>query len=187
MAEKSRAVVGMLLGVAFAVGMTIVGLTQARQPRPVVIPPDGGDTGTGPNGVVAKFKVGSISTGSSQLQLGTGIVPPGASVPVHLHEIDEEILYVLEGTLIVTLDDKEYVADAGTTVFIPPKTWMAYANRSNAPAKLLGVLPRGELEECFRGLYPTGPSAGTVQHDAAAAHPVSLEKLCRTQLRNPAR
>lgn len=110
--------------------------------------------------------------------MGTATLPPGAAVETHLHEIDEEVLYVIEGTLTVTLAGEEHTVEPGGIVFVPPGTWIALANRSDSPTKVLGVLPRGELEECFRALYhiETGGAAGGWQPG------MTPRDLCRTRL-----
>ena len=127
---------------------------QALEPKPQVIAADEGVTSVGENGFITWIKVGSVSSGASQLYMGTGIVPPGAGTPRHLHDVDEEILYVLDGEITVVLGDDTHVVTAGGTAFIPPGTWMQVTNKSDKPARVLGVLGRGEVERCFRALYP---------------------------------
>lgn len=131
-----------------------VAMSQTAEPRPRVIASDEGVSSVGENGFITLIKVGSISTGASQLYVGSGIVPPGTETPAHLHEIDEEVLYVLEGEITLTLNDEVHTVGAGGTAFIPPGTWMKVENRSDAPARLLGILPRGDVERCFRAIYP---------------------------------
>lgn len=127
--------------------------SQAEKPKPRVIAPQEGHVEVSTAGVEAQFKVGSVSTGASQLTVSTGVFPPGHETMTHLHEIDEEVIYVLHGELTVTLDGEEHTVGPGGTVFIPPGTWMTIANRTETSAFGLGVLSRGELEECFRVLF----------------------------------
>src|SRR3546814_4603549 len=76
----------------------------------------GGVGSVGEKGFITLIKVGSISTGASQLYVGRGIVPPGTETPAHLPEVDEEILYVLEGEITLTLDDEVHtVGDRKST------------------------------------------------------------------------
>ena len=136
---------------------------QSPEPRPRVIAADEGVTSVGENGFITWIKVGSVSTGASQLYLGTGIVPPGAGTPRHLHEVDEEILYILDGEITLVLGDETHTVTTGGTAFIPPGTWMEVSNRSNKPARVLGVLGRGDVERCFRALYPAEGAYKTEQ------------------------
>ena len=147
---------------------------QADRPQARVIAPHEGHIGVQPNGVQGQSKVGSLSTGASQLSVGTATFPPRVETATHLHEIDEEVLYVLSGEIAVTLDGKGHKVGPGGTVFIPPGTWMAIANRTDAPAVVLGVLSRGEVEECFRVLFSR-------DSDEAARR----EALARCRIRNP--
>lgn len=80
-------------------------------------------------------------------------MPPGHETPTHLHEVDEEVVYVLEGELTVLLEGEERTVGPGGTAFVPPGTWMALANRTDAPVVILGVIARGEVEECYRTLF----------------------------------
>ena len=149
---------------------------QAVEPTPRVIAAEEGVTSVGENGFITWIKVGSISTGASQLYLGTGVVPPGAGTPRHLHEVDEEILYVLDGEITLVLGDETHTVTTGGTAFIPPGTWMQVTNRSNKPARVLGVLGRGEVERCFRALYP---AEGAYETDDARRKDFAF---CKTRL-----
>lgn len=164
------------LGVSFAPGTL---LPAQDDPAPRAIAADEGVVGRGANGFDAQFKVGSISTGSSKLYVATGVVPPNSETPPHLHEIDEEVLNVLDGEITLRLDDVVHTIGAGGTAFIPPGTWMQVSNKSSRPARLLGVLSRGEVERCFRALYmpedyPNDPAIR--QQDFAT---------CKTKLADP--
>lgn len=142
------------LALAALLGFSFAAAGQTAGPQPRVIAADEGVGSVGENGFITLIKVGSVSTGASQLYVGTGVVPPGTETPAHLHEVDEEVLYVLEGEITLTLGDEVHTVTTGGTAFIPPGTWMKVENRSDAPARVLGILPRGEVERCFRAIYP---------------------------------
>ena len=127
---------------------------QEVEPRPRVIAAEEGFSSIGENGFITLIKVGSLYNGASQLYVGSGIVPPRTETPTHLHEVDEEVLYVLEGEIALTLNDEVHIVRKGGTAFIPPGTWMKVENRSDSPARVLGILPRGDVERCFRAIYP---------------------------------
>lgn len=123
--------------------------TEGRSAQ--VVDFDEGDVLIDPlSGGEVHFKVGSVSTGASQLTMATFVFPPGHETVTHLHEIDEEVLYVIYGELTVTLEGEEHTARPGGTVFVPPGTWMKIANHSETSALGLFMLSRGEVEECFR-------------------------------------
>lgn len=141
---------------ALAACLLVAGLSfaQTTEARPHIIAAEEGVGSVGENGFITLIKVGAVSTGASQIYVGTGIVPPMTETPTHLHEVDEEVLYVLEGEITLTLNGEVHTVTTGGTAFIPPGTWMKVENRSDAPARVLGVLPRGDVERCFRAIYP---------------------------------
>ena len=145
---------GVVLAVATSLLTPERGFAQATEPRPHIIAADEGFTSVGENGFITLLKVGALSTGASQIYVGSGVVPPMSETPTHLHEVDEEVLYVLEGEITLTLNGEVHTVGPGGTAFIPPGTWMKVENRSNAPARVLGILPRGDVERCFRAIYP---------------------------------
>jgi quercetin dioxygenase-like cupin family protein len=155
---------------------------QIKRAEPLVIAPEKGDTLIGDNRVEVQFKVGSRSSGAAQLFVAKATIPAGTAVATHLHEIDEEGVFVLEGEITVTLNGKEHNIGVGGMVFIPPGTWMAISNPSAKPATVLGILPRAELEECFRILYQQHGSQTGGQDKATAAHRDSWHALCRMKL-----
>lgn len=46
-------------------------------------------------------------------------ISKGSSLKPHLHSASESFIYILEGTAVVTLDDKKYLIEAGDTIYIP--------------------------------------------------------------------
>jgi quercetin dioxygenase-like cupin family protein len=59
--------------------------------------------------------------------LGYLEMAPGASVPVH-RDRDEEYLFIIEGRGRLTIDDREYAVEPGTTVFMPSGATVTYTN-----------------------------------------------------------
>lgn len=118
-----------------------------------VLRPDEGHVQLSSAGVATRFVIGSVSTGARGTTLVEATFPPGHQTATHLHEIDEEFIYVLEGQLTSTLDGEERRMGPGGVVFVPPGTWMALENRTDRPARLLVGISRGDAEECFRVLF----------------------------------
>lgn len=147
---------------------------QADKAEPMVISAGEGHVGVSPLGVQFRSLVGSVTNGASRLFAATVVLPPGHETPTHLHEIDEEVVYVLHGELTAMLGDEEYTVGPGSTVFIPPGTWMNLENRTETLVVAIGVLPRGELEECYRVLFSS---------DAGDAARREARELCRIETR----
>lgn len=74
----------------------------------------------------------------------------GGGPPPHHHSWDEAF-HVLEGTVRVTVDDREFIAEAGSVVHIPGQTVHSYENLS-ASATLLAVVSDTRGGELFAEL-----------------------------------
>lgn len=57
--------------------------------------------------------------------------------PLHLHRNDDEIWYVLEGTLCVQIDENEVEAHAGAAVLAPRGTAHTFWNPGPGPVRYL--------------------------------------------------
>jgi quercetin dioxygenase-like cupin family protein len=64
--------------------------------------------------------------------------PRQFGAPLHYHATITESFYVLSGEFWFRAGDKEITVGPGGFVFVPPGTPHAFANRSDAPARLLG-------------------------------------------------
>lgn len=117
---------------------------------PQVIRPAEGERRVLPDGRSIRLKVGPSATGAGYVFVGTEELPPGSQVPRHRHELDEEVLVVLQGEVTFLLNDSAHVAPAGSVVYLPPRQWIAVENRSPRPAKILFMFPRGAVERCFQ-------------------------------------
>jgi mannose-6-phosphate isomerase-like protein (cupin superfamily) len=80
--------------------------------------------------------------------------------PLHIHEERDELLFVLEGTLTIRVGDTTYDAGPGAAAWIPHGTPHAFANPSEAPARLIGICTPGGLEKSLTAHadYMTGLS-----------------------------
>jgi mannose-6-phosphate isomerase-like protein (cupin superfamily) len=99
-------------------------------------------------------------------------VPPGYGVPLHVHESEDELFYVIAGE--ITLDSAEGVTTAGPGTFIhlPHGVAHGYRNASARPARMLVVAtPGGALEGLFRGL-------DSAAHEPAPLDPVRVAAIC---------
>jgi len=123
-----------LLALAFAAGChqsrvdSVLQVNQL-QPRPAVIPADGGEKrflrgGTAP----LLIKVDPINTGSRRMVLGSSDLPPGDAIGVHRHLQEDEIIVITRGTARVQLGKQFMTASAGATVFIPQGTCIGVTN-----------------------------------------------------------
>ena len=66
--------------------------------------------------------------------------PPRCIAPLHLHRIDEEAWYVLEGRLCVKRGDEIVELRAGSAVLLPRGTPHTYWNPSTEPVRYLLIM-----------------------------------------------
>ncbi len=95
-------------------------------------------------------------------------VPPLADTPLHVHEREDELFYVLEGDHVFRVGEQEFPAGPGDVVFAP--RGIPHAQRRVDPGKgrLLVLTVPGEFEGFFRDLA-AAHEAGTLGPDAYIA------------------
>lgn len=94
------------------------------------------------------IKVG-CATGSESLALGTQQVTVGAGIPIHRHLQADEAFYVLGGSGVFILNDREHSFETGGTIFIPKTSWHGFANPDHELLLLWIMSPAG-LDGFFR-------------------------------------
>src|SRR5258708_35904316 len=96
--------------------------------KPVVLQKSQGDLRTrrpreGVASPASEFllKIGPKTSGSKHLLLFTEEIPPGAAIPTHKHQAEDEILLIQTGSAHVWLGDKNYHAQPPPFASIPPE------------------------------------------------------------------
>ena len=89
--------------------------------------------------------------GSKDLSLGTQLVPPGVGIPRHVHAYWDEVIYVLDGGGIVTLNVERVPLQKGTTIFVPKGVWHGFEN-PNSELFILWALRSTGQGEFFRAI-----------------------------------
>lgn len=88
------------------------------------------------------------------------ITPPGLGIPPHVHEHEDEMIYVLEGEFIIMLGDQHVKAGPGSEIFFPRHIPHSFQNIGREPGKTLWtIVPGGNFEDFFEDLnaLPAGP------------------------------
>lgn len=116
--------------------------------RPMTFSAPGQGRTVGVVGDVYRFlAVGADTDG--RYSIWEALVPPGGGPPPHIHSREEEGFYILEGEVVLHLDDQQLVAKAGTFVNMPVGSLHWFRNESDRPARMLiSVAPAG-LEQMF--------------------------------------
>jgi quercetin dioxygenase-like cupin family protein len=112
-----------------------------------VLGPDEGEAITVPNGrVVVKV---DPRTGSTRFAVGTQLLTPGNGIALHLHEVEDEVLYLSDGARTVVVGDSTKAVVKGTTVFVPHGVWHGVMAAKDEAQVIWIVSPPG-LESFFR-------------------------------------
>jgi len=74
-----------------------------------------------------------------QCSLAEELLPPGATVPPHHHEVLEEIYYIVEGSGLMTVGDEQREVGAGDAVYIPRHHRHTLTNTGSTPMRILLV------------------------------------------------
>jgi mannose-6-phosphate isomerase-like protein (cupin superfamily) len=75
---------------------------------------------------------------------------PGDGTPLHVHQNEDEYLFVLEGTARVAVGDKIFDAKAGTMATLPRNIPHAWGNRSDLRLRIAAICCPGGVEEALR-------------------------------------
>jgi quercetin dioxygenase-like cupin family protein len=100
-------------------------------------------------GVGVQFKIEGDRTGGAVSILEHPISPGGFAVP-HTHTNEDEISYVLEGTLGAEIDGEELTVEVGEYLFKPRGLKHAFWNPTDEPARIIEIIAPAGLERLFR-------------------------------------
>lgn len=100
----------------------------------------------------AVMKATAETTGGA-FSMSEATFPAGmAGPPPHAHSHTTDTFYVLEGTLHMTVGDREIDAPAGSYILVPPGVVHTFANTSDEPVRFLNINAPGGWENYLRDL-----------------------------------
>jgi len=101
-------------------------------------------------GHTATTKVASdgVISGSFTFEL---ISPPGAGVPPHVHEHEDEMIYIIDGDLDVMIGEELIAASSGAVLNFARGTAHAFFNNSDRRVRTLWCVTPGRSFEHFFG------------------------------------
>ena len=124
-----------------------------------VVQPNQGDTGMLVPGVGVAFKIDGEATGGA-ISIVEHPFDVGALVPPHVHHLEDEVAYVLEGEIGFRSEDQEVVLEPGGYIVKPRGQVHAMWNAGSTPARMIEIISPSGFENFFRGLSDmtrTGP------------------------------
>lgn len=120
------------------------------------------------------FKATSAETAGAFTVI-ENIALPGNGPPPHIHENEDESMYVIDGEFEILLGTKTVLAKTGAFAFIPRGTVHRFRCVGGRPGKLLILFTPGGIEGFFR-------EAGTPATNDGSAPPVDQAEIARTDL-----
>lgn len=127
-------------------------------------------------GATVIARVSGRDTGGAWSLIETTLYRYYTRTPAHWHAHTTEMLYILEGTLVVTLGPQTVTATPGSVVFVPPGVVHTCFNPTAASARLLlfrspssGTQDRQVLSElagwAWQRLLPGDPARERLERD----------------------
>lgn len=94
------------------------------------------------------------------IYLVQGIMPKGSIVPLHIHELEDEIFHVIEGNVELILGEKTIKGKKGDIIYLPRGIKHGIKTVGNETAKVLNyVIPGKNFEEFFSKMNEIGLDA----------------------------
>ena len=122
---------------------------QRGAPAGRAMAPDAGELCyVGPSRDPVRIKVSKADGGSIAMIVQD--MSPGTSVPMHLHEREDEIILIQSGTGVAILGERETPVTAGSVVWVPKGTWHAGRNTGTTTLKWTGIYAPAGFEGYFK-------------------------------------
>ena len=114
---------------------------------PIVVPPDASEKlNLGGTEIVHKVKSKDTNGVFSVVAI---VTPPGKGIDLHVHEREDELVYLLEGEIEVTLGNQKMKAVPGVMALLPRGIPHGFTNIGNKPSKLFDTILPGQFDNYF--------------------------------------
>jgi mannose-6-phosphate isomerase-like protein (cupin superfamily) len=96
------------------------------------------------------IKVDSQLTPTVRMSMITEDLPANAEIRVHLHEREDELIFIRMGRGIATLGEREVEVGPGATVYVPQGVWHGLRNIGETPLGMSAVYSPPGFEQSFK-------------------------------------
>jgi mannose-6-phosphate isomerase-like protein (cupin superfamily) len=119
-----------------------------------------------PDGRVVRVKVDSVDHPGVRMSMIVEDLPAGSEIKVHLHQNEDEIIFIRMGSGIATLGDREVAVEAGATVYVPQGVWHGLRNNGTAMLGMSAIYSPPGFEQAFKDrlVHPNRTPAETEAH-----------------------
>ncbi len=109
-----------------------------------------------------RIKVDSTKAVGATMSMVISEVSPGASIPIHLHRNEDELIFIHTGTGIVTLGDRQVPSSTGAVLYAPKGVWHGIQNTGADVLTWCAIWSPPGFEQYFRetGVPPDFAGAG---------------------------
>jgi mannose-6-phosphate isomerase-like protein (cupin superfamily) len=108
-----------------------------------VIPPT-------PDGRQVTVKVDSQLMPDVRMSMIIEDLPPNSAIRVHLHQREDEIIFIRMGSGVATLGDCEVAVSAGAIVYVPQGVWHGLRNNGTDTLGVSAVYSPPGFEQAFK-------------------------------------
>lgn len=103
-----------------------------------------------PDGRQVTVKVDSEVTPAVRMSMVTEDLPPNSEIRVHLHQREDEIIFIRMGSGIATLGDRDVPVSAGATVYVPQGVWHGLRNNGKETLGMSAIYSPPGFEQAFK-------------------------------------
>lgn len=103
-----------------------------------------------PDGRVLMITIDSEQTPGLRMSMIAEDLPPKSEIRVHLHQREDEIIFIRMGTGVATLGDREVPVAAGATVYVPQGQWHGLRNNSQDMLGMTAIYSPAGCEQIFK-------------------------------------
>lgn len=103
----------------------------------------------GVNSNILDVKISGIDTDGDLAIFEQTSLSQGKGTPLHIHNAQDEIFYIIEGEYYFQVGDKKYNMTVGDSIFLPRKVPHAWTQRSSKGRMTVILQPAGKLEDFF--------------------------------------
>lgn len=100
-------------------------------------------------GSLFEFRLDADET-SGEIELAEVTQPPGVATPLHRHDRESEVFYLIEGMIDYEAGGEMYHLEAGSVMFLPRAVPHRFAIRGDTPARILAIVSPGGLFDLYR-------------------------------------
>ena len=121
-------------------------MKEFRQEPIVVLPNTGEELIIAGSQTFHKIKSKDTNGVSSVMEF---VTPPGKGAALHVHEREDELVYLLDGEIEVTLGDQKMKAIPGVMALLPRGIPHGFTNIGSKPSRLLDTILPGLFANYF--------------------------------------